>query len=235
MTLGAWAEAYQKAVEHERGYVGTDLILFGLTRSSGVAAEVLAELGANEESVSRAIAPLLTAGKAAEPGRLENPRPTPAAEHARGRAEGIAIGLGVTGTAVHLLLALCYDRHGIHASVLRLLGVDRGEIVSRLAARGIAVPANPPPPDPAPHSESVVIPDAQARLVAAELARRSTERPEFFVDAWGGASWGYGGIPDRPGDARLSAEPRIGLRAIVVDVLRSAGYAAPPDDAWKTA
>jgi hypothetical protein len=232
---GAWSQAHRKAAELGLDYVGTDLLLLGLTQGGGVAAEVLAELGATEESVSSVVARLLTsAPPSREPGRKEHPRPTPAAEHARGRAEGIAIGLGVSEATVHTLLALAYDRHGVHASVLRILGVDRREIVRRLAARGIEVPADPPPPDPAPHTESVVLPDAQARLVAAELGRRSTERPDWFFDAWGGGSWGYGQMPDRPGDSRISAEPRIGLRPIVIDVLRSAGQPAPPEDAWET-
>ena len=233
MGRDAWTEATREATERGLDYIGTDLLLLGLTRVGGVASEVLAEQGATEEVVLRVIADLHRGEEIHEP-HEPHPRATPRAEHARGRVEGMAIGLGGPERSIHLLLALAYDRRGIHRGVLSTIGADRRGIVDGLAARGVTVPANPPPPDPTPHSDSVILPDDQARVVAAELARRSLAEPDRFFDEWGDGSFGYGGLPNRPNEARISAEPRIGLRSIVPEILRSAGYPDPPEDAWHT-
>ena len=62
----------------------------------------------------------------------------------------------------------------------------------------------------------------------------STEDPKRFVDPWGSGMWGYGGIPDRPGDARISGAKAIGLRELVLGILRARGLPEPPEDAWSS-
>jgi len=89
-------------------------------------------------------------------------------------------------------------------------------------------------PDRAPFTVGVILPDKQARVVARELAKRSTEDVDHWFDAWGSASWGYGAVKDRPGDARISGEERIDLRALVPEILAANGYPPPPDDAWES-
>jgi hypothetical protein len=230
-----WWEAHQVAKEAGVSWVGTDMLLVGLTRSEGIAREVLAAAGVTDDAIaSRVIEANRLAARPPAPDPEAPPRPTPAAEHALGRADGFAVGLGIADRSASLLLALLYDRTGIHSGDLRHLGADRTEIVRDLAARGVPVPPTMPPPEPAPFTDTVVLPDEQARVVAEELAQRSVEDPAFWFDAWGKASWGYGGIPDRPGDAHIAGESRINLRQLVPEILAAHGYPAPPDAAWRT-
>jgi Clp amino terminal domain, pathogenicity island component len=231
----AWTEAAAIAKELGVGYVGTDMLLLGLTRTEGVAADVLATAGATEAAIAAIVMhtvrsdPPPTAD--ADAGYA---RPTPAAEHARGRAEGLGIALGVADGSIRLLLALAYDRSGLHSSVLRHVGADRAKIVEALADRGVPVPPTSPAPDRMPFTVTVTLPDEQARAVAAELGRRSVADRTYWFDAWGGASWGYGGVPGRPADSRISGEARIRLREIVPEILAASGYPPPPDEAWNT-
>jgi ClpA/ClpB-like protein len=55
VTDDPWAEAYREARERRLGYIGTDLLLLGLARTTGVASEVLRELGATPDAISAAI------------------------------------------------------------------------------------------------------------------------------------------------------------------------------------
>jgi hypothetical protein len=230
----AWTEAAAIAMELGVGYVGTDMLLLGLTRTEGMAADLLAGAGATEDAVAAIVDHTDRSLPAAEDADLAHPRLTPAAQQAWGRAEGIGIALGISSGSIRLLLALAYDRYGVHGSVLRHVGADRAAIVAALADRGVPVPPLPPAPDRTPHSVSVTLPDEQARVVAAELARRSTEDVDYWFDAWGGASWGYGGVEGRPADARISGEERIGLHELVPEILAESGYPRPPDDAWES-
>lgn len=236
MKRGAWAEANEIAGELGVGYIGTDILLLGLIRAGGVAAEVLAQAGATEDAVAEIVR--RTSGSSEPPGDRsdpDQPRPTPAAEHARGRAEGFATALDIQDGSVALLLALVYDRHGIHGSAFRQLRVDRGALIERLAAQGFAVPSKPPAPYPAPHSEAVILKHDHAMVVIEELAKRTVAAPELWFDAWGGGSWGYGAVTGRPDHTRISGEPRIHLRDVIPEILAANGLPVPPDDAWETA
>ena len=231
----AWTEADAIAHELDVGYVGTDMVLLGLTRTEGMAAEVLSAAGATEAAIAPIVRSTnLSAKHDAEEAETGHIRPTPAAEHARGRAEGIGIALGIEEPSVRLLLALAYDRYGLHSSVLRHVGASRAAIVEALAKRGVPIPPTPPAPDRVPLSVSVTLPDDQARVVAAELARRSTDDMAYWFDAWGGASWGYGGVEGRPTEGRIYGEERIDLPSLVSEILAAGGYPQPPAEAWKT-
>jgi ATP-dependent Clp protease ATP-binding subunit ClpA len=235
VTDDPWAEAYREARERKLGYVGTDLLLLGLARTTGVAGEVLRELGAQPNAISAAIDALglFEPAKNIDEVRKEHPADTPRMARARGRAEGVAVATGVPESPAHLLLALAYDRDGVHSAVLRRLGVDRAAIVTRLADRGITVPPNPPAPDPEPHSVQLVLPAEQADVVIHALSEATVADQARFFDAHGGARWGFNLMPERPGFKFVAATRSFDLREFASDVLRSAGYPAPPEDAWK--
>src|SRR5262245_14323061 len=148
MARDAWSEAIAEAGKLGVGYVGTDMLLLGLTQTEGLAAEVLAAAGATEQAIARIVEGHNRAEETpATEQELAYPRPTPAAEQARGRAEGFGIALGIESGSVCRLVALAYDRGGLHASTLHLVGADRAAIVRALADRGVAVPPTPPTPD----------------------------------------------------------------------------------------
>jgi hypothetical protein len=233
-------DAFREAEARGLSYVGTHLVLLGLARTEGVAGDVLRNLGATPEAIALIIDQTKTSVVAStrpetgEHGRPWRLRPTPAAEHTRGRAHGIAIGQGERETWVHLLLALAYARSGSHASILRRIGVSRSTIVETLKDGGAAVPSKPPPRDPDPTTQAVILPDAHARIVVAELGRRSMLDRATFFDEEGSGRWGYGGVPERPGDARISAQASIDLRGIVRTALEEAGLPQPAEDDWKS-
>jgi hypothetical protein len=235
-----WSDAYREADARGLGYVGTDLLLLGLARGEGVVGEVLRELGATPTAISKVLDPIYANREASprpetdELGRPWHVRATPAAEQARGRASGIAIALGVPETWAHLLIALAYDRSGFHSSVLRHVGASRFAIIEALKVRGIAVPSKPPPRDRDPMTQAVILPDAHARIVVAELGRRSIADRATYFDEEGSGRWGYGGIPKRPGDAQVTAQASIDLRGIVRVALDEAGLPQPAEDDWET-
>lgn len=214
--------------------------MLGLSRADGVAGEVLRDLGVT----SAALMPILDdiyASDHASPrpetdefGRPWHVRATPAAEHARGRAEGIATGLGERQGRVHLLLALAYDRDGFHSSILKRLGLSRSSIVEALKERGVVVPANAPARDPDPTTQAVVLPDAHARIVVAELGLRSIADRATYFDEEGRGRWGYGGVSERPEHARVTAQASIDLRGIVRAALEDAGLPQPTEEDWET-
>jgi hypothetical protein len=233
-----WSNARREADARGLGHIGTDLILLGLARGTGVAGDVLRDLGVTPEAITRIVDDIHASSIASPPpetdelGRPCHVRATPAAEQARGRASGIAIALGDHETWAHLLLALAYDRSGIHASVLRRIGVSRTAIVEALKNRGVAVPNKPPPRDPDPTTQAVILPDPHARVVVAELGRRSIADRAMYFDEEGAGRWGYGGVPERPDDARISAQASIDLRGIVHEALDEAGLPQPAEDDW---
>jgi hypothetical protein len=111
-----WWEAHQVAKEAGVSWVGTDMLLVGLTRSEGIAREVLAAAGVTDDAIaSRVIEANRLAARPPAPDPDAPPRPTPAAEQALGRADGFAVGLGIADRSASLLLALLYDRTGIHS------------------------------------------------------------------------------------------------------------------------
>jgi hypothetical protein len=168
-----------------------------------------------------------------ELGRPWHVRATPAAEQARGWARGIAVAQGERETYAHLLLALAYDRDGVHNIILRQVGVSRAAIVEALKAHGVTVPPNPPPRDPDPMTQVVTLPDAHARVVVAELGRRSLADRATYFDGEGSGRWGYGGVPERPGDAHITAQAAIDLREIVQTALENAGLPQPAEADWE--
>ena len=206
-----WSDANREANARDLGYVGTDLLLLGLAREEGVAGEVLRDLGATQAAIAPVIDQIHASSVASprpeadEHGRPWHVRATPSAEQARGRATGIAIGLGERESRAHLLLALAYDRAGVHASVLRQVGVSRSAIVEALQARGVAVPPNPPPRDADPTTSAVPCP---TRMPASWWPSSAAARPPIRLGismkrgAAAGATVACQSVPATPGSAR---------------------------------
>jgi hypothetical protein len=234
MGVEAWSDAYREARDRALGYVGTDLLLLGLSRTDGPAGEVLRELGATPDRVLGVLDDLRWSPAREMTDQLrEYPVATPRAEHARGRAEGIAIGLGRQQRQADLLLALAYDRDGVHNAILRRLGIDSASIVRALATRGVTVPAVDPPPPPPSHNIVLTLPDEQHQIVVRALSRASVADQHRFFDQWGGAYWGTNSVPERPGFGFVTATEELGLRDLATTALVDAGYPPPPEDAWE--
>ena len=213
-----WMDASTLARERGQETLTTDILLVALARQSGLAGDVLRSVGASADQLLRAIPP----ARAQPPTHAEPSAPvasSPAVEQARGRAEGLALGVGVPPDPTHVLLALAYDDAGMHASVLRLIGVDRGDIVERLRSRGIGVPASAPPPDVPMKSASISLAPDEARLVIDELVARTTSGDPELIGPTGRSRWGYGRDPADVMRVRIHAEPDVPLASIAATVL----------------
>jgi ATP-dependent Clp protease ATP-binding subunit ClpA len=215
-----WLDAWSLASERGQETLTTDILLVALARQSGIAGDVLRSAGASADVLLRAIPP--ASGR--EPTGAEAQSPvasSPAVEQARGRAEGLALGVGVPVDPTHVLLALAYDDAGMHASVLRGVGVDRGGIVERLRSRGVRVPASAPLPDMPVKSASISLAPDEARLVIDELVARTTSGDPELIGPTGRSRWSYGGDPAHAGRVRIHAEPDVPLASITAGVLGS--------------
>jgi hypothetical protein len=214
-----WSDAWSLAAERRQRTLTTDLVLVALARQSGIAGDVLRSLGASEETLLRAIPPARPRSGA---GGASSVTTSPAVEQARGRAEGLALGAGGPVDPTHILLALAYDGAGMHASALRLVGVDRGNIVDRLRILGVRVPSAAPPPDVPVKTASISLAPNEARLVIDELVARTTGGDPVLIGPSGRSRWGYGGDPTDSGRVRINAEPDVPLASIIDRVLGSA-------------
>ena len=214
-----WLDAWSLASERGQETLTTDILLVALARQSGIAGDVLRSAGASPDLLLRAIPParrrpLGTAGQAPVAS-------SPAVEQARGRAEGLALSVRAPVDPTHVLLALAYDEAGLHASVLRRIGVDRGDIVERLRSRGISVPSSAPLPDMPVKSASISFAPDEARLVIDELVARTTSGDPELIGPTGRSRWSYGGDPADAGRVRIHAEPDVPLASITASVLGS--------------
>lgn len=215
-----WLDALSLASERGQETLTTDILLVALARQSGIAGDVLRAVGASADVLLRAIPPARGRPPSGEAGQARVGS-SPAVEQARGRAEGLALGVGVPVDPTHVLLALAYDDAGMHASVLRRVGVDRGDIVERLRSRGLPVPASSPPPDMPVKSASISLALDEARLVIDELVARTTGGHPELIGPTGRSRWSYGGDPADAGRVRIHAEPDVPLASIAASVLGS--------------
>jgi len=213
-----WFDAWNLARERGQETLTTDILLVALARQSGVAGDVLRSVGASSDELLRAIPPARPSSGAASHASVAS---SPAVEQARGRAEGLALGVGVPVDPTHVLLALAYDDAGMHAGVLRRVGVDRGDIVEHLRSRGVGVPASAPPLDMPVKSASIALSAEDARLVIDELVARTTRGDPELIGPTGRSRWGYGGDPADGGRVRIHAEPDVPLASIAANVLGS--------------
>ena len=215
-----WLDAWSLASERGQETLTTDLLLVALARQPGIAGDVLRSVDASADVLLGAIPPARgrpPSGAAAQ-AQLAS---SPAVEQARGRAEGLALGVGTPVHPTHVLLALAYDDGGMHASVLRRVGVDRGDIVERLRSRGIRVPDSAPLPDMPMKSASISLAPDEARLVIDALVAGTTSGDPELIGPTGRSRWSYGGDPDDAGRVRIHAEPDVPLASIVASVLGS--------------
>lgn len=230
MVFETWARAHELAAELEQETVSGELLLLALANGDGLAARALAKSGATPDTIRAAL--WLPDRDRTRPAAA--PRADQGSAVVRARAEGLALGLGSSESAENLLLALLYDRMGSASRLLRRVAVDRRSVFQHLEAAGVPVPAQPPPADPAEKSDSVVLLIEDARFVAAELERVSTqEGGQAYFDDYGNARWAYfGELPEDATKGMFLAEPSLGLRSFITRALRSAGRPIPPDSAW---
>jgi hypothetical protein len=212
------------------GYVLNSSVLFAIAQQGGIAGSVLAELGVTEDSLLQT-----SPGAGDVPGppaddvfRASEPPNAPEVDELRRRADGFALGLGITDEAAALLLGLAYDRYGTHVPVLRRLGIERDTIVATLTAHGIAVPATPPPPDLPELSDRVVLTRKQAEIVIGKLVQLASSDPGRVLDRTGAGRWAYGAVDGQPGMSQILATDDLDLPAIVDQALRSAGTTTQP-------
>jgi len=211
-------DAWDLARERGQAALTTDLLLVALARQPDTAGDVLRSLGAAETALLRVIPPGRRAREAQGPASVAT---SPAVEQARGRAQGIALGLGVPVDSTHVLLALAYDDGGMHASVLRSLGVDRGDIVERLRNVGVRVPTAAPPPDAPRRSASISLAPDEARLVIDALLARTTNGDGDLMGPSGRSRWGYGVDPVDAARVRINVEPDVPIASIAAGILGS--------------
>jgi hypothetical protein len=137
-----WWEAHQVAKEAGVSWVGTDMLLVGLTRSEGIAREVLAAAGVTDDAIaSRVIEANRLAARPPAPDPDAPPRPTPAAEHALGRADGFAVGLGIADRP-----RVCCSR----CSTTGRASTPGAACPGRVARSRPSVPTRPPTPKASP-------------------------------------------------------------------------------------
>ena len=213
-----WMDAWDLASERGRAVLTTDLLLVALARQPDTAGDVLRSLGATETELLRVIPPGRRAPGAEGSASVAT---SPAVEQARGRAHGIALGFDVPVDSTHVLLALAHDDGGMHASVLRSLGVDRGDIVERLRSAGVRVPAAAPPLDTPLKSESISLAPDEARLVIDELVARTTNGDRELIGPNGRSRWGYGRDPVDAARVRINVEPDVPIKSIAAGILGS--------------
>jgi len=140
------ATAQDEAEDSGAGYIGTEHLLVALLRVGGLAAQVLASLGAGPDRVRDTVDRRLDQFQADSHGRVVPTGRTKAVIELA-IAEADRSGSAHVGTE-HLLLALLDEGEGIGAQVLRELGmtsdlvraeVERQLVAARAAAAGPAV------------------------------------------------------------------------------------------------
>jgi hypothetical protein len=169
------ARAWKEAEDLGHSWVGPDHFLLALLRPAdeSVAADVLRACGLTHERFAEELARVLdkaSLGRAKETEQA-TPELNPAAYCMRGRAEGMATGLGEEQVGPeHVVLAALWDPYTLTRDVLTNLGVDPENVVSRVASAGIRVPAVPlPKPEQWRWGDEVDVPIAQLCALTAEL------------------------------------------------------------------
>jgi ATP-dependent Clp protease ATP-binding subunit ClpA len=139
----AFAEEEAKGLGHN--YLGTEHLLLGLLRvADGVAASILAELGADESIVRETVIARVGLGAQQPSGELGY---TPRARTALDQAVEQARHLGHTyiGTE-HVLLGLLAEGEGVAGQILSRLGITTPDVLKnlqRIAAEGARGPRGP--------------------------------------------------------------------------------------------
>jgi Cysteine-rich CPCC/Clp amino terminal domain, pathogenicity island component len=140
-----------KEAEHlGHHWIGPDHFLLALLRQADQsrAAEVLRSCGLTHKQFVAELARLVTAAAAKDKESRDrtSPQLNPAAYRMMGRADGIAAGLGKDQVSPeHVVIAILWDPDTLTGTILDGLDVERDDIVERLAAAGIPVPARPLP------------------------------------------------------------------------------------------
>ena len=231
----AWTEAYRDAEARDWRFMSIELLLLGVFRAGGVAADVLAALGVSDASLSDAVPDHPQWRQSGPPGPRTAVKETPETRYAIGRANGLALAHGETETSAHLLLALLYDPRGATVHLLTGLGVQPRGVLEGLRQRGIRIP--PVALQPAAEPTFVVrvsLPRPHATLVIDALDAFLIEgHLERVIDERGIGRWGYGVDPHEPARTRIFADSVVRLPEVVSMALATAGLPQPPAEAWE--
>ena len=135
--------AQEEAHRLGHSYIGTEHLLIGLAREgNGVAAQVLASLGADSDKIRGAVEIVVGRGDRAVQGESGlTPRAKRVLEFAVDEAR--RLGHHYVGTE-HLMLGLLREREGIAAGVLERLGLDSDRVRTEVLQ---ALSQNPVGPD----------------------------------------------------------------------------------------
>jgi hypothetical protein len=201
-------DAVEQARQMDHGWTGPEHFLLAVLAEPGVASETLTGLGVTYEELrgrlrSRSADPDL-------PGARNGITLNPAAQRLAGWALGYAAAQGSrTPQPEHWLVALLHadDRA---AMALHPFGVTGAGVAEALAARGVPVPAYPPPVHrPWRGVHHVWVTEEERRPVVRLLLERHPPGSEW--------RWGFNWVGE-PRRCRISAEGGIDLDAIVADV-----------------
>jgi ATP-dependent Clp protease ATP-binding subunit ClpA len=200
--------AQDEAQRFDHNYVGTEHLLLGLVREKeGVAARVLASLGADLGKIRTAVEFIIGRGDQPVVGEVGlTPRAKRVIELAIDEAR--RLGHNYIGTE-HLLLGLVREGEGIAAGVLESMGVNldrtRHEVIAILSAVGAIGHPNPPAEAPPPGRQYARFDDwhpaARAVLVDAGAIARAQAGAKLATDH---LLLGLVAAPDAPAVAVLA-------------------------------
>lgn len=209
-----WA-AFDEAERLEHDWVGPEhaLLAVVLGPEDDPAVRALRDSGLKASAVERQLGLMDSAHRGTEELKIQLPglSPNPAFNRVLGRAEGLAAGLGDPEVqAVHVLLALLWDRH--RWQFLETHGASRDGVLAALRHLGVKIPAvSPPPLERVPAwTQQVNLPAERLDPVLPLLLERHPPSPD-------GPIWGFNYRGD--GLARIDAEDGIDLEAIVTEAL----------------
>ena len=211
--------AYREAQALGYRAFGTEHLLLAVLRSDEApVARALAACGATYDAARR-----VAEGWAKHDRYRSRRRPrdssSPRARTILGLAQGLALARDEPDpTDEGVLVALLFERHGPHVSLLQELGTSRAAVREALIEEGVTVPALPLKPDPLAQTDFVDVPRERWEFVVNELGRRSSADPGRFLDEFGEARWSYGSADDRR-YVRIYGEPALRVASIVEEIV----------------
>jgi ATP-dependent Clp protease ATP-binding subunit ClpA len=176
--IQGWREA--RRLGHD--WVGEEHVLLALAGSDSVAGDALREAGATVDVLDGG---LLTALAHADPPVESDergpvsPRPNPRHYSLFGRAEGLALARGSRSLLPEDVLVAAVWRDGMASRILDQLGIDRTDLIRRLAERGADVPSGEPEPLDRRPRKRVDVPFDELMTIVRELPARLPEGSPF--------------------------------------------------------
>lgn len=193
-----------------QNWLGAEHYLLALLAESGVATDVMAELGVTHERVASQLARMNTFnGRRIRYLESKGISTNPRAHDVSGWANGFAAAAGrKKPSREDWLLATLYEGGGIVWAVLRELGVSAAAVVDAMRGRGIGTPDFDPEEDrPWQGHHEVEVAKSEWQEVVDVLTEK--------VPPSSGLRWGFNSRRDRPGKIQFVAEYGIDLDEVV--------------------